>query len=83
MHTLRNKHPSLNDVVQLIDDLLKELTVAPPFPVKGINCLLPCDSSLDIKHVFSPLLLKLKDELMKSEPNSFAIGQLVSEKFEP
>ena len=50
-------------LVNQIDNLLNQIPLINEYPVKGINCLLPGDTSKDIKNVLPALLNDLKDIL--------------------
>lgn len=50
-------------ILDQIDRILSQIPLISDYPVKGINCLLPCDTSKDIKVIFPALLNELKNVL--------------------
>ena len=66
-----------------IDVLLKEISSAESnYSTIGVNCLLPVDCSKDVIKLLNPLLVELKEQLLKGkEYNSYTLGLLLGEKF--
>lgn len=69
------------EILAEIDVLLEEIPSA-EYSIKGVNCLLPCDSSQDVKRLISPLLNELKEHLKGEDYDSFKFGHFLSEKVE-
>ena len=69
------------EILDQIDVLVKEIPLA-DYSIKGVNCLLPCDCSQDIKKLISPLLIELKEFLNKEDYDSYKFGYFLTEKFE-
>lgn len=69
-------------IVEQIDALLTEISVA-QYPEKwGINSLLPVDDSKDVKNIVGPLLVELKEHISTASYDSYRFGHFLSEKFE-
>lgn len=69
------------EILAKIDALLGEIPAA-EYSIKGVNCLLPCDSSQDVKKLISPLLNELKEHLRGEDYDSYKFGHFLTEKFE-
>lgn len=50
-------------ILDQIDQILVQIPLIAEYPIKGINLLLPCDTSKDIKSIFPVLLNELKNIL--------------------
>ena len=68
-------------ILDQIDSLLQEIPLS-EYSVKGVNCLLPCDCSQDVKKLIGPLLIELKEFLGKDDHDSYKFGYFLSEKFD-
>ena len=64
----------------LLDDLLQSIAVS-NYSVKGINCLLPYDTSEDIKKLIPKLLNELNEQFLIKEYDSYKFGYFLSDKF--
>lgn len=66
-----------------IDVLVKEISSAESkYSTIGVNCLLPVDCNKDVINLLNPLLVELKEQLLKGEEyNSYTLGLLLGDKF--
>ena len=70
----------MDDIISHINALLKDIFIK-EYPIKGINRLLPCDCSNDVKNVLPSLLNELKKLLEAKVLDSFKFGYFICEKF--
>lgn len=69
------------EILDQINVLVTEIPLAEYF-TKGVNCLLPCDTSQDVKKLIGPLLMEMKEFLKKEYYDSYKFGHFLTEKFE-
>lgn len=69
------------EILDQIDVLVREIPIA-DYSVKGVNCLLPCDCSQDVKKLIAPLLIELKEFLNTKDYDSYKFDYFLVEKFE-
>lgn len=69
------------EILDQIDVLLIEIPLS-EYSIKGVNCLLPCDCSQDVKKLIGPLLIELKEFLGKEDYDSYKFGYFLTEKIE-
>lgn len=69
------------EILDQIDVLVREIPIA-DYSVKGVNCLLPCDCSQDVKKLIAPLLIELKEFLNTEDYDSYKFDYFLVEKFE-
>ena len=68
------------EILDQIDVLATEIPLA-EYSIKGVNCLLPCDSSQDVKKLVGPLLIEMKEYLKSEDYDSYKFGHFLIEKF--
>jgi hypothetical protein len=69
------------EILDQIDVLVREIPIV-DYSVKGVNCLLPCDCSQDVKKLIAPLLIELKEFLNTEDYDSYKFDYFLVEKFE-
>lgn len=67
--------------VRLIDKILVDLERAGSFEVRGVNLLLPFDTSKDLKCVLAPILDELRTLLTSPTFNPLEFEFLFTQKF--
>lgn len=67
--------------VLLVDKILLELDEQKTFEVRGVNLLLPFDTSNDLKCLLVPILLELKQFLTSSAHKPLEFEFLFTQKF--